>query len=234
MKAWRRFTDHKPVGSPLVLAADHYAIREASTLFRARRSRASEQPRVFKSGRHSRKIGSHVTKGAWSGMPIYTLSLEERATCPRSCSHWRDCYGNKMNWSVRLQPGKDLKEAIEHELAAFSEKHPSGFVIRLHVLGDFYNVGYVLFWRLMLRLHAPLRVFGYTAWQPDTAIGRAVYETRREHLDRFAVRFSDGPSDYFRTGPDGIVCPAQTEKTDCCGTCGLCWSTPKPIAFMVH
>jgi hypothetical protein len=36
---------------------------------------------------------------------------------------------------------------------------------------------------------------------------------------------------------DGIVCPAQTNRTECCGTCGLCWhenAVDKTIIFIEH
>ena len=49
-------------------------------------------PREFwalKSGANWRKIGGEVLKGKWRGFPIYILNLEERATCPASCRHWR-------------------------------------------------------------------------------------------------------------------------------------------------
>jgi hypothetical protein len=47
-----------------------------------------EVQRVLKDGHQSRKIGKFVTKGKMRGFPIFTLTLEERATCPRSCLAW--------------------------------------------------------------------------------------------------------------------------------------------------
>ncbi len=40
------------------------------------------------------KLGKKVTKGIYKGYPIFTLTLEERKTCPRSCKHWNNCYGD--------------------------------------------------------------------------------------------------------------------------------------------
>ncbi len=51
---------------------------------------------ALKSGGNNRKIGGVILKGHWKGFPIYGLTLEERATCPTSCHHWRSCYGNRM------------------------------------------------------------------------------------------------------------------------------------------
>ena len=36
-------------------------------------------------------------------------------------------------------------------------------LIRLHILGDFFNVQYVYFWDLMLTLYPNIAIYGYTA-----------------------------------------------------------------------
>src|SRR3990167_9551526 len=40
--------------------------------------------------------------GAFKGMPLYSLTLEERATCERSCNAWSVCYGNNMPFAHRF------------------------------------------------------------------------------------------------------------------------------------
>ena len=92
------------------------------------------------------KLGKRVTKGKWKGFPIFTLTLEERATCPRSCAHWADCYGNNMLYAFRYEAGPELEAMLETELAELQRKYPNGFLVRLHILGDFYSVGYVAKW----------------------------------------------------------------------------------------
>ena len=47
------------------------------------------------------KLGKKVTKGIYKGYPIFTLTLEVRKTCPRSCKHWNNCYGNNMPFATR-------------------------------------------------------------------------------------------------------------------------------------
>lgn len=201
--------------------------------------------RVLKPGRNSTKLGERVTKGKWKGMPIYSLTLEERATCPRSCKMWLQCYGNNMQFAVRYRHGTALEYALSMELAALSKKYPKGFVVRLHVLGDFYSVDYVKRWEFWLTRYPALRVFGYTSWPKDDPRGMMVASLRDRHWDRFAVRTSgapDGPrTAVFREGllaplkeKDAIVCPAQTGRTASCGTCTLCWATQRPIAFIEH
>jgi hypothetical protein len=238
----RRFTDHKPAGAPLILHDRHPAAVKGQSLFQARVAWPGFEDRLFKSGAHNRKIGARVVKGKWAGMPIYTLTLEERATCWSGCRHWLDCYGNKMNWSVRLLEGKALEWRLGKELRTLQQKHPDGFVVRLHVLGDFYSVGYVKRWLSWLRRFPALHLFGYSSWPPSTPVG-AIIEAARDRLwDRFAVRMSNGGrhekgaisvTDPINA-PLAVVCPAQTDRTECCGTCALCWQTTRNIAFLIH
>lgn len=240
----RRFLDHKSAGQPYQLNPLHPAIRESRTMFAARVSSASETRPLLKSGHNNRKIGGKVVKGKWSGMPLFTLTLEERRTCPPTCHHWLSCFGNKMNWSTRVRPDDDLIPALDAELASLARCYPRGFVVRLHVLGDFFSTEYVEAWLGWLDRYPPLRVFGYTAWQSDTPIGGLIAAARETRWDRFAVRTSDSGNLTHSTvsvwHPDqaekrgAIVCPAQTERTECCGTCSLCWATTRPIGFLVH
>jgi hypothetical protein len=242
----RRWLQHKPpLANIMSLTGNHPAVVDGRTLFRARVTHPDDAPRVLVPGHNSRKIGGLVVKGKWAGMPIFTLTLEERKSCWDGCSHWSDCYGNKMNWSRRLQHGAALEERIEKELQVLSREHPPGFVVRLHVLGDFPSVQYVQRWRAWLRKYPALNVFGYTSWPSSTPVGAAVKKLRTEQWERFAVRTSNqglkryGANTIHRepeagTVPEGIVCPAQTDRTECCGTCGLCWQTKRSIAFIAH
>lgn len=226
-----RLNLHAKNGKPLVLAEDHPAIVEGRSLFR---SIPELRPPLLKPGLHSPKLGNIVAKGRWRGMRLFSLTLEERRTCPPACTHWRDCYGNHMQWAARQPHGQELVDGLARELAVLGGKHKSGFVVRLHVLGDFYSVPYVEAWRGWLVKHPALHVFGYTAHQPGTPIGVAVQNVRRQFPERWWVRHSDGPRRVLRTGPDGITCPAQTGKSKSCATCALCWTTPQPINFLMH
>lgn len=251
--AWRRFTDHKEVGKPLTLAPRHRAVEERTTLFPKSVATPDEAIQLFKSGKNSRKIGSHVTKGMWKGMPIYTLTLEERATCNTACEHWRDCFGNKMHWPTRWRHGEELENIIPSQLLTLSKKHPKGFVVRLHVLGDFYSVGYVALWRRMMKIIPQLHVFGYTRVRTNMNktphnerpfIALSIDKLNAEFPTRWRIRWSEkggemgtkSTSDITLRGntPEGIVCPAQTGQSECCGTCGLCWNSSKPIVFITH
>ena len=85
-----------------------------------------------------------------------------------------------------------------------------------------------------------LFVYGYSRHWPHSTIGNAIYKVRNKHLSRFKIRFSNLTSDKFSASSSevstkGITCPVQLDKTDSCGTCGLCWTvTNKPIIFLTH
>lgn len=246
MKDRRRFTSHISAGTALNLRSDHPAVVEGRTLFPSTVVAPENSPRLLVSGHNSRKIGDRVTKGEWAGFPIFTLTLEERATCPKTCHHWSSCYGNSMHFARRHKHGEALEQRLIQELQEKQRKYPKGFVVRLHVLGDFYSQQYVSLWQTALLLFPALHVFGYTAHNRYSPIGSRIFELSQFHWDRFAIRFSErsirpqGAITVFRIPEkleDAIICPAQQDKTDCCGTCGLCWASAakgKTIAFIAH
>ncbi len=211
------------------------------SLFQARVYDQADLPRLLVSGHNSRKIGKVVTKGKWRGFPIFTLTLEERKTCPSSCVEWKTCYGNNMNWARRITADGPFEERLWEELAAKQAKYPGGFVVRLHILGDFYSVDYAELWAEALEAYPALHVFGYTARDPESDIGQVLSGLIGERGDRFAVRFSgwDGPIGGSVVIAEGeptphVICPAQSKKTDCCATCALCWQSDRTIAFLRH
>jgi hypothetical protein len=240
----RRHTERRTAGKPLRLKDGHRAVEEARSLFRE--MVRDDWKRILIGGENNRKIGSRVAKGPWTGLPLHTLTLEERATCPRECHHWATCYGNKMRFARRHAAGPDFVRRLGDEIAALAEKHPEGFVVRTHVLGDYYSVGYVDAWRGWLRSHPNLRVYGYTAWPPSSEIGMAVSAMVAEFgWERAAVRFSGGrletrcahpTSDRNARGhtADGIVCPVQSGDCETCGACTRGWATEANIVCVDH
>jgi hypothetical protein len=197
------------------------------------------------SGHSNIKIGRDVRKARFRGYWIYTLSLEERKTCPDSCRHWQTCYGNNMPFAKRIDhTDPEFLPTLEAEITRLlSVKNRVGILIRLHALGDFFSVEYVEFWRRMLKTYPNLAIYGYTARHPVTPIGDAVWVTNRIFGDRCMIRFSDAQLPEMSTASIGdesgcpsnaFICPEQTGKTRCCATCGACWSTRKNVAFMEH
>lgn len=236
-----RIPSTKP-GGGITLAADHAAVTEGRTLFPSRVVWAEDTLRLLKSGMNQRKIGAKIVKGRWRGFPVYCLTLEERATCPSQCEHWRSCYGNNMHRAERIANDRLFEDVLWDELEELQQRHPGGFAVRLHVLGDFYSFAYVDLWRRALDAFPALHCFGFTRrWAADgDTIGWILLGMVRDHWDRFAIRFSGVEAPFGATSfekgeaPAGIPCPAQSGKTDCCGTCALCWTTTKPIAFEQH
>jgi hypothetical protein len=239
----RRFGSVAPGSRALLLPGFHPAARAGRTIFPSRVFAPDELPRLLKSGHHSRKIGREITKGARRGWPIYTLTLEERASCPRTCREWLSCYGNNMQAAERIEHGPDLIEQLGFEVARLALAHPAGFLVRLHVLGDFWSTTYVEFWAQMLAVHPALHVFGFTAHEPASELGRTIALLIADAgWARAAIRFSGAPHEHGaarvigagETDRDAILCPAQTGATDCCATCALCWHSPRSIAFRRH
>lgn len=238
-----RFQHHEtPRPSALSrLDPSHPALIAGRTIFPSTVVAAERAPRLLVSGHNQRKLGDRVSKGAWRGFAIYALTLEERATCPGSCHHWSDCFGNAMPFSRRHQHGAALESRLGAELAALQRKHRKGFAVRTHILGDYYSAAYVARWRAWLGQFPALHVFGFTAWGRETEIGAAVAALTEEQWGRFAIRFSQrepGPQTAVPAPTEGaIICPAQVGRTAHCGSCGLCWAAAargKSIAFLTH
>jgi len=237
----RRFKTPKPSGARITLHPDHPASRDARTIFPTRVFAPDNLQRLLKSGHNSSKIGAVVAKGRYRGFPIFTLTLEERATCPRSCREWASCYGNNMHMAQRIRHGRAYEERLWEELADKQRLHPGGFLVRLHILGDFYSADYAELWAEALEAYPALNVFGYTAHAPESEIGSIIGELLGVHPERWHIRFSghDGPTDGSvvvdsAAETDHLICPAQTGKTDCCATCALCWQSDRTIAFLRH
>lgn len=254
----RRFTDKPELAPSAVwsLPEHHPALVENRSLFPSTVVTVDDEfdGRLLVSGENNRKLGAEVMKGRFKGYALYGLSLEERATCPDDCNLRAVCYGNSMHQARRHRIGdSDLFFTfLENEVREIFEGGAEGLLVRLHVLGDFPSVEYVAFWADMLEEHPNLACYGYThrkttAWGGDE-IGDAIEALKDREPDRFRIRWSSHVS-----RPDGavviseipatprtdagIVCPAQTDATACCSTCGLCWepsAATECIAFVKH
>jgi hypothetical protein len=225
----------------ILLSALHPASRFGRTIFSSRVFDIGEIKRALKDGHQSRKIGKFVAKGPRRGWPIFTLTLEERATCPRSCKAWAFCMGNNMHAAERIVAGPELEAVLWRELAELQRRHARGFLIRLHILGDFYSADYVDLWARALAEFPALHIFGFTARDPATdEIGARLMHMATADWDRFAIRFSglDGPMLGSQLIPDhhpqAVACPAQSEASECCATCMLCVHSKRSIAFERH
>jgi len=200
---------------------------------------------VLKPGSNNKKLGFKVTASKWKGKRLYSLTLVERETCPISCHHWDDCYGNNMPFAHRFST-IGLLPKIEEEVQTLLIKHKEGIVIRLHVLGDFMTTDYVSFWERMLFDHPKLCLFGYTGREEDSSIGKAIWLMNTRYNERCVIRFSRSMewttgfnvSNRFAAEEsfEGkcFDCPEQTGRLKDCASCGLCWITPKTVRFTTH
>lgn len=254
----RRFTDKPDLHPEAVrdLPADHSALVENRTLFPSTVVEVGDDyaGRLLVSGKNNRKLGEMVQKGEFKGYLLYGLSLEERATCPADCDARAFCYGNSMQFARRhkIADPDIFFRILEDEIRTILADPVPGLLVRLHVLGDFPSVEYVAFWADMLAEHDRLACYGYTHRHPTELggdeIGDAIESLKHSYPSRFRVRWSmalpcpDGAVviDYVPDRPriaEGLVCPAQTDATACCASCGLCWesATAKDtIVFIKH
>lgn len=124
-------------------------------------------------------------------------------------------------------------ELLGAEINVLAKRYRHGFVIRPHVLGEYFSPEYAAFWIEQTALYPNLHIFGFTHWERDSVIGRMIMEWNKN--DRVWVRFSDqGGEMSANVEGEGFDCPEQTGKTESCLTCGACWSTVKPVRFKQH
>jgi len=233
------------------LAADHPAVVDGHSIFTDGVVGTLQSPRFLVSGHNNAKLGKTVLKGERTGWPLFHLTLEERATCPRSCAQWRSCYGNAMPYARRHGVDGEFMAALRGEVFTKAREHPDGLLIRLHTLGDFFSVEYVLMWAELLAALPQLHVFGYTARREDDVdpgtrkIARAIRILTDAMWSRFAIRTSHtlvGPQRSIVVGKPVemagvIMCPQQADSTAACSTCTLCWADrcrDRTIAFLKH
>ena len=194
---------------------------------------------MLKRGKQNAKLGDKVTTRMWKGMTIYSLSLEERATCPTDCEQWDNCYGDNMPFAHRFDhTHPNFIPFLEAQLEHLNNKHSEGFVVRLHVLGDFYDKLYAMLWQVWINKFKNLHVFGYTHHKSTTPLGEILSSFNDLYPNQFRIRFSDDPDTEFSAHVNewgsGIECPEQQGKTDSCATCGYCWSSALPVIFIEH
>ena len=205
----------------------------------------------------NKKLGKFVSKGRHKNKYLYSLSLEERKTCPKTCFHWKTCYGNNMPFAHRFRVSKNLLVRLHKEIKLLSIKHKEGILIRLHVLGDFYSVAYVKFWKKMLSLYPNISIYGYTARTPYSKIGKEIIKLRGEIWDRFSVRLSNNVTHKLTANSEDllseklllsnnviglkcqsshyVICPEQLNQVKDCASCGLCWNNNiDNIIFKTH
>lgn len=200
---------------------------------------------ILASGSRNAKLGGRVCKGRHKGLPIFSVTLEEGRTCPAACTLRDRCYGGGMRFAKRIRwDGESTSLAIADAVKA----HP-GMMLRLHTLGDFPSEEYVNRVFDAVMSSGISAAFGFTHNQRDTPIGKRIAELAKEHWSRFSVRTSyehgtrepiPERSAVIISHPDqakehnAVLCPEQQGKTKNCGTCGYCWHSQRPVAFLLH
>jgi hypothetical protein len=224
------------------LKPGHPALVGKRTIFLKSVTKPQDATRLLQPAETNSKLSAGknvVMKGQWKGMRLFQLNLEERATCPPTCQQWTSCYGNNMFLAKRIDHrSPKFLPTLGREVAALAKRYPYGFVVRLHVLGDFYSKTYVRFWLRMLKQHPALKIFGYSHRWPEhkDGIGKEILKLNAAGA---WIRFSDrgGEMSANVNGAirgDEIQCPQEVGQTESCLTCALCWQTTRPIKFIMH
>ena len=221
--------------------------KPAVTMYPNARRPVSDSVNVLKQSKNN-KIADKgklpiIKKGKFKGAVIFTLTLEERATCPRDCYHWDNCYGNNMAFAHRFQHGAALENKLEKEIAELCATYKS-VIIRLHVLGDFYSVQYVKLWHKLMTKYDNMAVWGYTGYKPDSDIGKALMYNYKRFGERWVVRFSNAKEIQLSAMSaevsepvkgQSFICPEQTGAASNCANCALCWQQPEQqVIFLTH
>lgn len=197
-----------------------------------------------------------ITRRDFAGASMYSLTLEERHTCSATCGQLKTCYGNNMPFAKRYVFTAELADAIDQQLERLTRKRR--IVVRLHVLGDFFSVEYVMFWHRMLIKYPNLAVFGYTHWPHITEQGRAVLFLNQQFPGRCVIKRSldllaqigvaeqnKGYTIVVKSWDDTpkgwIRCPAQLDHerngddaTVGCANCAICIDTDRNVVFKEH
>lgn len=214
---------------------------------------------MLKSASYNKKLGKTVSIKKWKDMPMFALTLEERNTCTTACNQYKICYGNNMPFAKRHDhTDPDFLDNLDASINNVANQRGSkdGFVVRLHVLGDFYSKAYVNAWQSALNKYPGLHAFGYTHHRHDSPIGKQLKRMNEVAPDRWQIRFSDDMDDQFRARvisgtydkslkhftdydhtevlANELVCPEQLGKTMGCTSCGYCWSSQNPVVFLAH
>ena len=222
-------------------------VKERRTRTRYLKSVKPPSATMLKPGGNNKKLGSKITTGWWENAVIYSLTLEERKTCPKNCDQWDTCYGNNMPFATRYDhTHPDFYDRLEDNVSDLINKHlwqrDEPIAFRLHVLGDFFSVEYVDWWDKWLQDWEGIKIWGYTHHDPRSDIGLAIREMNM--LDNCYIRFSDkiemeqhlqanviATSDSHHTG---LICPEQRGIKTGCGDCAMCWTSNKAINFLQH
>jgi hypothetical protein len=252
------FPVSKSTGLAILKEATNVPKLSAMTLEMRPKTAKSLRPKPLSSSKY-------IKKGKFRGLPMYFLTLQELNTCPDSCalkltfeqlktmgSDAVPCYGRNMPFADRNDhESPEFYNTLERDVDYLNTKHPDGFAIRLHELGDFFSTDYVSFWEMLLCTYPALNAFGYS--HTTGAIGDMLdmlyvcYAT--DERPRFAIYDSDNshgsgvrptastikhvPED-FKPPRGTVVCPQQLKKTASCATCGLCPSGDVNLLFITH
>jgi len=136
-----------------------------------------------------------------------------------ACWVRESCYGNRMQVEPRFTMDSVLMAELTVELENPASTFSAGFAVRLHARGDLATADYARFWIEAVNGLSQLRVFGFTAHEPESEIG-AILQAESVKGNRFRIGFKfghgDPPATILRgagTAPGSPVPPTRTIRT---------------------
>ena len=159
----RRFTQHFSVSpnSQIGLPATHAAVLHGRTLFPSSVQVGGPVPAHSCVWGEPKKNWRSGNEGSLVSMP-FSVSRWKRGRRASELSPLAELLWEWHALARRHKHGEAFERKLEQEIAAKQRECPDGFVVRVHILGDFYSPIYVVLWRRWLRLFPALRLFGYS------------------------------------------------------------------------
>ena len=176
--------------------------------------------------------------GALSNFPLpaFTTCSGRNEFCDRYCYGVKNWYRERrVVESASARYARTLLPNFIPEMV--SEIRKSGVkVVRIHTVGDFYNVSYIHKWASIVSECDETAFYGYTrAWRSlelRELLEELMCLAQNLHL-RASVDFTheDRPIGwklFSVVNGEGLRCPHDLGKVAFCRDCGLCWSVSSP------
>jgi hypothetical protein len=186
--------------------------------------------------------------GRWRGMWMFTVYLEELATClSNACPPEvkRLCFAHWVPFAVRWTWCPTFFPALDYNLEEAQHEFREGFTVDLHSSGDFPDLEYLEDWIERLDRFPALHLWGNTAHRRESEIGWEIDCLNRTMRDRVAIHFSGESGDMSSrilgvtiepAAATGLfMCPANERHPKAnCANCAFCVDSTDAFVRLPH